>query len=197
LVGEMAALAQVFEEHRPRLLAMVRRRMDPAMAARVEAEEILHEAFIRAMGKRPGRDPALPVYTWLYGIARDCLIDAWRAANAVGRSIQHEIPWPEQTSIQLGLGLVGSVTSPSAALDRGELRERIRWAVGQLKPEDQEVLWMRHGDELSFGDVATVLGVTENTATQRYVRALRLFRRHWSEVGPHDSGQDQEKEIHR
>jgi DNA-directed RNA polymerase specialized sigma24 family protein len=90
--------------------------MDPAMAARVEAEEILHEAFIRAMGKWPGRDPALPMYAWLYGIARDSLIDAWRAANATGRSIQREVPWPEQTSIQLGLGLVGSVTSPSAAL---------------------------------------------------------------------------------
>jgi RNA polymerase sigma-70 factor (ECF subfamily) len=166
--------------------------MDPAMAARVEAEEILHEAFIRAMGKWTGRDPALPIYAWLYRIARDCLIDAWRAANAVGRSIQREVPWPEQTSIQLGLGLVGSVTSPSAAIARGELRERIRWAVAQLKPEDQEVLWMRHGDELSFGDVATVLGVSENTATQRYVRALRRFRRLWSEVGPRDSGQSQE-----
>src|SRR5438132_12686909 len=102
-VAEIAALAQVFEEHRPRLLAMVQRRMDPALTARIEAEEILHEAFIRAMAKWSGRDPTLPVYTWLYGIARDCLIDAWRSANAVGRSIQREVPWPEQTSMQLGL----------------------------------------------------------------------------------------------
>src|SRR5438128_856955 len=106
-VGEIAALAQVFEEHRPRLLAMVRRRIDPAIAARIEPEDILQEAFIRAVAKWPGPDPAMPVYAWLYGIARDCLIDAWRGANAAGRSIQREVPWPEQTSIQLGLGLVG------------------------------------------------------------------------------------------
>ena len=34
---------------------------------------------------------------------------------------------------------------------------------------------MRHGDELSFGDAAAVLGVSENTATQRYVRACDAF----------------------
>src|SRR3954452_12512978 len=143
-VGEIAELARGFEEHRTRLLAMVRRRVDPALGVRIEPEEILQEAFIRAWTKWPGRDSTTPIYAWLYGIARDCLIEAWRAANAGGRSIQREVPWPEQTSIQLGLGLVGSATSPSQALDRGELRERIRWAVAQLKPDDQEILWMRH-----------------------------------------------------
>ena len=187
-VGEMVALAQAFEEHRPRLLAMVRRRMDPAMAARIEPEEILQEAFIRATGKWPGRDPGGPTYAWFYGMARDCLIEAWRAANTAGRSIRREVPWPEQTSIQLGMGLVESMTSPSAALDRDELRDRIRLAVAQLKPDDQEILWMRHGDELSFGDIATILVISENTATQRYVRALRRFRRLWDEIGPRDSG---------
>jgi RNA polymerase sigma-70 factor (ECF subfamily) len=187
-VAELAALLRDFEEHRARLFAMVRRRIDPSLAVRIEPEEILHEAFIRAMAKWPGRDPALPVYAWLYGLVRDCLFDAWRAANAAGRSLQREVPWPEQTSIQLGLGLVGSLTTPSQDLERGELRERIRSAVGQLKCEDQEVLWMRHGDDLSFAEIAAVLRVSENTATQRYVRALRRFRKTWSEVDPPSSG---------
>jgi RNA polymerase sigma-70 factor (ECF subfamily) len=168
---------------------MVRRRADPALGTRMEPEEILQEAFIRAWTKWSSRDTTTPIYAWLYGIARDCLIEAWRGANAGGRSIQREVPWPEQTSIQLGMGLVGSVTSPSKALDRGELRERIRWVVAQLKTGDQEILWMRHSDGLSFGDAAIVLGVSENTATQRYVRALRRFRKLWSEVGPRELGQ--------
>src|SRR5438105_47885 len=72
-VGELAELARAFEEYRARLLAMVRRRVDPALAARIEPEEILQEAYLRARTKWPGRELRTPVYAWLYGIARDCL----------------------------------------------------------------------------------------------------------------------------
>ena len=47
-VSELAALAKLFEEHRERLLAMARRRIDPALAVRVDAEDVLGEAFLRA-----------------------------------------------------------------------------------------------------------------------------------------------------
>ena len=43
------------------------------------------------------------------------------------------MPLPEGTSIQLGLGLVSPGTSPSAALVRDELCERVRQVMGLLK----------------------------------------------------------------
>ena len=57
-VSELAALGKVFEEHTDRLLAMVRRRMDPALAARADPEDVLGEAFLLRPGPvvqlRPG-----------------------------------------------------------------------------------------------------------------------------------------------
>jgi len=92
------------------------------------------------------------------------------------------MPWPEQTSVQLGLGLVQGGTSPSEAVVRSELRERVRTVMACLSPQDQEVLWMRHSDQLSFADAATVLGITENAATVRYARALRRLKEKWFEA---------------
>src|SRR5262245_43695236 len=90
-VSEIAALAKVFEAHRPRLLAMVERRIAPALASRVDPEDILGDAFLRAQLRWSNRDPAMSAYAWLYRITLDCLIDAWRAANADGRSLQKEV----------------------------------------------------------------------------------------------------------
>ena len=77
---DMAVLGQLLEEHRPRLLVMVRRRLDPALASRVDAEEIVNEGFFLARRKwqRFKEQDTLSTYAWLYGIVRDCLIETWR-----------------------------------------------------------------------------------------------------------------------
>jgi RNA polymerase sigma-70 factor (ECF subfamily) len=184
-VSEIARLAQAFEEYRPRLLAMVQRRIDPALAARVAPEDIVGDAFLRARARWSTPNPAaLPTYAWLYRNALDCLIEAWRSANAAGRSIRRDVPWPESSSVQLGLGLVGSLTTPSTALRRKELRERIHWAMSQLKPDDQEILAMRHFDELSHKEAAAILNVSEHAATVRYARALARLRQIWKQIEP-------------
>lgn len=187
-VSEIAALTKVFEVHRPRLVAMVQRRIAPALAPRVDPEDILSEAFLRARRRWSNRDPAMSDYTWLYRITLDCLIDAWRAANADGRSLRKEVLWPKRSSAQLGMGLIGSVTSPSEALARKELQEQLAWAVEQLKPDDREILGMRHFDELSYQEAAAVLGISQDAAMQRYARALRRLKRLWNEIEP-PSGQ--------
>jgi RNA polymerase sigma-70 factor, ECF subfamily len=186
-VSEIAALAKLFEAHRPRLIAMVQRRIAPSLAPRVDPDDILSEAFLRARVRWSNHDLAMSTYTWLYRITLDCLIEAWRSANADGRSLQKEIPWPERSSMELGIGLVGSLTSPSDAFARNELQERIIWAVQQLKPDDREILGMRHFDELSYQEIAAVTDITEDAAMQRYARALRRLRKLWNQIEPHDA----------
>ncbi len=186
-VSELAALGKVFEEHTERLLAMVRRRIDRALAPRIDPEDILSEAFLRARGRWSSYNPkVMSTYTWLYRIVLDCLIETSRKAHSAGRSIQREVPWPERSSVQLGMGLFGSTTSPSEAFARSELRQRIVWAVEQLKPDDREILAMRHFDELSHAEAAAILEITTDAAMQRYGRALRRLKRLWDQIHPRD-----------
>ena len=56
-VADVAALTKMFEEHRSRLLVMLQSRIDPAMAVRVTAEDVLHETFLLARGGGIGSQP--------------------------------------------------------------------------------------------------------------------------------------------
>src|SRR5205809_650575 len=62
--AESAALGKAFEEHRERLLALVKRRMDPALAARLDPADVLAKAFLRAKGRcEQFSESGMPAYT--------------------------------------------------------------------------------------------------------------------------------------
>lgn len=185
-IADVVALGMLFEEHRPRLLAMVRRRLDPGLQARIGAEDVVNEAFLQARRRWAWfkAQAEVTAYAWLYRMALDCLIEAWRRETRARRDSHRDLPWPEQSSVQLGLGLVAPGTSPSQALVREELRQRMRQTLDMLGGRDQEILWMRHHDQLTFGEAASVLGVTESAANVRYVRALRRLKDLWHRLHP-------------
>src|SRR3712207_5046027 len=113
-VADLAILGRLLEEHRPKLVAMVRRRLDPALAARIDAEDVVNDAFFLARRRWPTfrEGSAASTYAWLYRIVRDCLVEAWRHETRKGRDPRGEMPWPEASSLQLGIGLVSPGTSP-------------------------------------------------------------------------------------
>jgi RNA polymerase sigma-70 factor (ECF subfamily) len=185
-VADMARLGKLFEEHQPRLLAMIRRRLDPALAARISPEDVLSNAFLKARRKWAAFNvqSALTPYAWLYRIVRDSLIEAWRRENRVGCDPKREMPWPERSSMQLVLGLVGSANSPSAEAARDDLRRRVTATLELLKDKDREILWMRHHEDLAFPEIACVLEIAANAARVRYVRALDRLRELWNRLYP-------------
>jgi RNA polymerase sigma-70 factor (ECF subfamily) len=185
-VTDLANLGKLFEEHRPRLLAMLRRRIDPKLRVRLDPEEVLHDAFLEA-GRRWSRckaQAALTPYAWLFGLARERLLDAYRRHTRDCRDLGRELPWPEGSSIQLGLNLVVGGTGPVTAAERNELQARMRQAMTLLKPAYKEILWMRHYEDLTFPETAAILGITENAATVRHVRALKRLKELWLQLNP-------------
>lgn len=183
-VADLAALAQLLEEHRPRLLAMLARRIDPALGVRLDPDDILNEAFFDARRKWTAyrEHPQLSEYAWLYRIVLDRLIEEWRKATRGRRALHREMPWPERTADQLANGIIHTGTSPSAAISREELRRRVRQVLELLKPSDREILDLRHTDQLTFGEAGAILGIPENTAAVRYARALRRLKDLWQQA---------------
>lgn len=185
-VAQMAQLGQVLQQHRQRLLAMLRRRIDPKLAKRIDAEDLLAEVFLLA-GRRWqafNANPQADAYPWLYRLALDCLIEAWRKETRDCRDLRGELPWPDHSSLQVGFGLVHTGTSPSQALVQEELRQSMQRVIELLPLNDREMLRMRHEDELSHAEAGQILGITENAAAARYMRALARLRDLWQQIHP-------------
>jgi len=69
------------------------------------------------------------------------------------------------------------------------VQEKMCQTLKLLKEADRHVLWMRFYEDLSYGEMAVVLGVTENAATVRCLRALQRLKRLWQQLNP-DWGAD-------
>jgi RNA polymerase sigma-70 factor (ECF subfamily) len=177
-LADLAALGDLLESNRPRLLAMVQRRLDPALARRVSAEDVLAQAFLAVRHRWPAfrAQNELAPYPWLYRQVLDCLWETWRRESRACRDLQRDLPWPDQSSLQLGLSLIAPGTSPSQALARKEVQQQVRQALDALKAADREILWMRHFDQLAFKEIAQVVGATPGAANLRYVRALERLK---------------------
>lgn len=170
--GDDLALATLFERLRERLGRMVHFRLDPRLVGRIDAEDVLQETFLEAKKRlRAFRDDDKPFLVWARLITQQTMIDLHRKhLGAKMRSAGREVHAP--ASGTLSGFFVGHITSPSGAVMREELRQKIEQALAAMDEIDREVLLLRHFEELSNKEAAAVLGIQENAASNRYVRAL-------------------------
>ncbi len=182
--GDAQALATLFSQHRQRLLRMVEFRLDARLQGRVEAEDILQEAYLDA-AKRMGHfagDTSASFFIWLRMVVTQTLIDVHRRhLGAQMRDAGREMgargaPCSQATSFSLAASLLGRFTSPTLAARRAEMAEQLRAALEDMDPLDREVLALRHFEELTNSEVAEELGIQQKAASIRYVRALRRLK---------------------
>jgi RNA polymerase sigma-70 factor (ECF subfamily) len=103
-----------------------------------------------------------------------------------GREISIHGQYAQATSVSLAAHLLGRVTSPSQAAVRDEQHEQLKEALEQMSEVDQEVVALRHFEELTNSEVAEVLGLTQKAASIRYVRALARLKDYLVDViGPY------------
>jgi len=182
--GDPLALAELFDRYRDRLKHMVRLRLDRRLAGRLDASDVLQEAFIEAskrLAPRP-REREMPAFLWLRLVTGQVLIDLHR--RHLGAKIRdagleisiHRGPSPQASSLSLAEMLLGRFTSPTAAAQRAEMQLRLQEALNRMDPIDREVLALRHFEELSNVETAQVLGLEPTAASNRYIRALKRLK---------------------
>src|SRR5580700_8687562 len=93
--GEPDAVERLLTAHREPLLRMIGLRLDPALAARVDASDIVQDVLLEAHRRLEEylRNPVMPFRLWLRHIAKDHVIDAHRRhRQAQRRSLDREQP---------------------------------------------------------------------------------------------------------
>ena len=188
--GDEQAVAELYSRHRQRLWRMVHFRLDQRLRGRVDADDILQEAYLEAV-KRIRHfkdDTTTSFFVWLRMIVMQTLIDVHRRhLGAKMRDAGREVSitgsqYSQTTTLSLAVHLVGHLTSPTQAAVREEMFGRLESTIGDMDPIDREVLALRHFEELTNGEVAEVLGITQDAASIRYVRAIRRLKDILSQV---------------
>ena len=180
--GAIDALLGQFREPLRRVVDL---RLDPVLARRVDASDIVQDVLIEANQRLIEylKSPTMPFHLWLRHLAQDRIIDTHRRHRlAQRRSIDREQPiarpaWmDDESGASLVAQLVDHEKTPASEAIQTELTRRLMTAVGELSEDDRDIILMRHSEQLSNQDVAQQLGLTEAAASMRYLRALRRLR---------------------
>ena len=135
---------------------------------RAQAEEITQETFFRAFSGKSGFRGESDEATWLCAIAKNLFLDEKR------RQGKNE-PIPEEMP-EAGKGVEQS------AVDR-DTSFRIHLALHALEEPYRETFELRVFGELSFREIGTIFGKTENWARVTYHRARLKLQERMDEHG--------------
>ena len=182
--GDPQAVNELFSLYRDRLRIMVRLRLNRRLQGRVDASDVLQEAYLEVCKGLAEyvRAPTLPFFLWLRHITGQKLIAVHRQhLGAQMRDADREVSLyrgalPQASSASLAAQLLGGLTSPTQAVLRAELQVRVQESLNRMEPLDREILTLRHFEMLSNSETAEVLGIRKSAASNRYIRALERLK---------------------
>jgi RNA polymerase sigma-70 factor (ECF subfamily) len=182
--GDQQALADLFARYRDRLRRMVKLRLDRRLQGRIDASDVLQDAYLDVArhAAEYAANPTMPVFLWLRFLTGQRLLMVHRQhLGTKMRDVRQEISLyrgalPQASSVSLAAQLLGRLTSPSLAAVRAEMQLKLQEALNGMDPIDREVLTLRHFEELSNGETASVLGLQKSAASNRYIRALKRLK---------------------
>jgi RNA polymerase sigma-70 factor, ECF subfamily len=183
--GDETALARMFSFYHDRLWRIVNFRLDRRLRGRVDADDVMQEAYLAAAQRLDKflYDHPRSLFIWLRMIVTQTLVDVHRRhigaqKRDASRDFSVNSGWSaNSTSNSLSFHLLGHLTSPSQAAIRAELSDQIDQALAGMNEIDREVLALRHFEELTNIETSQVLEMSEQAASIRYIRAISRLRK--------------------
>jgi RNA polymerase sigma factor (sigma-70 family) len=175
-------IAAVVASQGPRLRAFVRRQV----ADLSDVDDIVQEAFYELVAAYRLMEPIEHVAGWLLRVARNRIIDRFRARSREESVIDHSRPadperWSEPTRV-FDEWIAPVDSGPESAYVREVLADELNAALDELPPEQREVFVAHEFDGRSFKDLAAETGIGINTLLGRKHAAVRHLRRRLQDI---------------
>lgn len=165
------AIPALLARYGPKLHAVAQR----LCSHRADAQDLVQDVFLQAFRKwhtfRGQSDPG----TWLYTIAARTCKSRHRRKGGVDRrmpAVSQLMPWRETTITELATS-----KNQDDSAQRNEAIARIRQEISNLPEHLRVPLLMKEVLGVNVLDVATSLGLTENTVKTRLHRARLVLRK--------------------
>lgn len=172
--GDASAFDEMVTRHWDRIYAMVHQLLRNPQ----DAEEVTQDAFIRAhRGLAQFRgDSAFS--TWLYQIATNLARNRywywWRRKR--DRTVSFDQPVGEDNDTPLSEIFAGDAIKPHEETATQELVDRIAIGMEKLGAKHREILILRNVKNLSYEEIAQILGISVGTVKSRIARARDSLR---------------------
>jgi RNA polymerase sigma-70 factor (ECF subfamily) len=161
--GDTGAFEELVREYRPALIAQGKKSLGCGSAA----EDAVQETLVRAYRALPTFSGDYRLGPWLHRILTNVCIDEAKRRKRDYEKIDRVVVTPGAEFV-----------SPSIEEELGYDRDysQLDAAIDELPTNYQEALKLRFVDDLGYGEVAQVIGVSEQNARARVSRARSSVR---------------------
>jgi RNA polymerase sigma-70 factor (ECF subfamily) len=174
--GDTEAFGEIVSRYKDRIYNLAYR----MFGNREEAEDIAQETFLhifRALGSFRVEERFSP---WIYRIATNLCLDRLR-------KMKHAV-----ASLDAPAGPEGDIPqqvadwshAPEKVYELSEMRADTQEAINALPPKYKVVVVLRHLQDLSYDEIARVLGIPQGTVKTRLFRAREILRRRLGKLYP-------------
>ena len=159
-------MAELFERHHRGVYGFLYR----MTGSREMSEDLVQEVFLRILRYRDTYAPQTSFAAWMYGIARNALIDQMRKRRP-------ETAWDD------GLpDLQSSELPPDEQFRSRQEIALLQKALASLPADKREVLILSRYQNLQYTEIGRILGCEPNAVKQRVFRAVRALAERFTEL---------------
>ena len=173
--GDDRAFEALFLRYQPRITAYVRGMLHD----HGRAEDITQEVFMSALRRMRETDSEIAFKPWIYEIAKNACIDAWRRSRNT-----NEVSFDAHDA--LGADDHGRLAepgvTPDSAVDAKVAFDNLCGAFGGLSQTHHEILVMREFEGLSYREIGERLGMSRPGVESTLFRARRRLGEEYEEL---------------
>ncbi len=137
-----------------------------------DVEEVCQEAFLSVIRNLNGFHGQSRFQTWLFRVAANKARDFVQRKSAARRGGgKPHLPIDSQDTLHVDPP--SPAPAPDAVLLLAEDAQAVSSALEGLDPESREIIELRYFADLSYDEIARVMGLTTGTVSSRLSRSLR------------------------
>lgn len=175
--GNVEALNQLLAAIRPFMKNVADKRLRKQTLGKSDASDLVQNCSLKVAEhiSECRATTQAQFLAWVESIVERGYLDEKRYAKQQKRNVERQVPLPEDSHGEIQVA--ADASSPSQRATRNEEDQRRDAMLGQLSPDDQLVIRLKHQEDRPWPDIAKVMECSEAAAQRRYYRAVERLKK--------------------